>query len=42
MNLFLAIVLWMIGLKLNMGNWYYIVILLGLFWSFITTDGRRE
>lgn len=34
MNLFLTIVLWMIGNKLTMGTWYYICLLIGLWWSF--------
>ena len=35
MNLFLTVVLWMIGKKLTMGNWYYTMLILGLIWSLI-------
>ena len=30
MNIFIAIILWMIGLKLQMGNAYYVVIVLSV------------
>lgn len=35
MNIFIAIILWMIGLKLQMNNWYYLVIVLGVVFQFL-------
>jgi len=41
MNLTFAILMWMIGLKLQMNNWYYIVICTGLL-VHIYGIGRRD
>lgn len=35
MNIFTAIILWMIGKKLMMGTSYFIMVLIGLLWKVI-------
>jgi len=35
MNIFIAALFWMIGLKLQMTNWYYLVICLGVIFQFL-------
>lgn len=35
MNIFIAIIFWMIGLKLQMNSWYYLVIVLGVIFQFL-------
>ena len=35
MNIFIAIIFWMIGLKLQMNNWYYLFIVLGVVFQFL-------
>ena len=41
MNLFIAIILWMIGLKLQMGSAYYVVIILSVVIQ-ILAGGSKE
>lgn len=42
MSLTFAILMWMIGLKLQMNNWYYIVIIIGLFCHIYGISGRDK
>ena len=42
MNLFFMIVFWMIGNKLSMGEWYYVVLIVGLTWSLANYKDRKN
>lgn len=42
MNIIYAILMWMIGLKLDMGNAYYIVIIIGAVLPLLADEGRKK
>ena len=42
MNIIYAILLWMIGTKLNMSNAYYITIVIGVVLQLIIAEGRKS
>ena len=42
MNIIYAILMWMIGLKLGMGNAYYIVIIIGVGIQLILAGGKNQ
>ncbi len=42
MNIIYAILMWMIGLKLSMGNAYYIVIIIGVGLQLILAGGKNQ
>lgn len=42
MNLFIAVILWMIGLKLQMDNAYYVVIVLGVVVQILVRSSRNS
>lgn len=42
MNIIYAILMWMVGLKLGMGNAYYIVIIIGVGLQLILAGGKNQ
>jgi hypothetical protein len=42
MNIIYAILMWMIGLKLGMGNAYYIVIIIGAGLQLLLAGGKNQ